>query len=268
MAEKVTIITVSYNSEKTIEDTFLSVLNQSFRPLEYVLVDGGSTDRTMDIVQKYISVFKENGIDFWFKSETDEGISDAFNKGIWKSSGDIIGIINSDDCLAEEAIEHIVNTFDDETDVVCGDCVWVDKVNNLQYVRKSKLKLKKLKYEMVLMHPTCFVRKRAYEKYGVFDINLRYVMDKELMARFYKKGAKFKYTSSIIAIMSAGGTSDTDMKRVYQEGVEVAIRNGVPRWKAELRWRYKRILSAVIILIKKNATLWMALKSKRINGFI
>lgn len=262
MLEKITIITISYNSEKTIEETILSVLNQTYRPLEYILVDGGSTDRTMDISKNYISAFQEKKIDFLFKSEADRGISDAFNKGILLSSGAIIGIINSDDCLADGAIEHIMKVFDDETDVVCGDCLWVDKFNGLMYVRKSRMELDKLKYEMVLMHPTCFVKKSAYEQYGLYDIDLRYVMDKELMARFYNKGAKFKYIPQVIAIMSAGGTSDVNTRKVYQEGVEVAVRNGVPKWKAELRWRYKNLLFVIVGLIKRNEKLWCVLKKK------
>lgn len=152
VGEKVSIITISYNSEKTIEKTFQSILKQSYRPLEYVLVDGGSTDGTIDLIKKYIPVFMESGIEVNFKSEPDKGISDAFNKGIERSTGDIIGIINSDDQLMENVLIKIVKTFDQNIDVVCGDCLWLDEKHNLKYVRKSKMQLDKLKYEMVLMH--------------------------------------------------------------------------------------------------------------------
>ncbi len=254
--EKVSIITISYNSEKTIEKTFQSILAQEYRPLEYVLVDGGSNDGTIRLIERYIPIFRDNGIEVNYQSEPDKGISDAFNKGIERSNGDIIGIINSDDCLVDNALKHIIKAFDEDTDVVCGDCMWIDDVNGLQYIRKSKLDLEKLKYEMVLMHPTCFVRKSSYNKYGVFDVSLKYVMDKDLMARFYREGAKFKYTPDIISVMSAGGLSDANVDKVFQEGIEVAIRNGVPRWKVILRFKYKMIRLRLVNIIKQNAFIW------------
>lgn len=256
MIEKVSIITISYNSEKTIEKTFQSVLTQTYRPLEYVLVDGGSKDGTIGLIEKYIPIFRDNGIEVNYQSEPDKGISDAFNKGIERSSGKIIGIINSDDCLVKGILDSVVETFEEDTDVVCGDCLWVDSLNGLEYIRKSKLDLNKLKYEMVLMHPTCFVRKRTYERYGMFDTKLKCVMDKDLMSRFYRNGAKFKYIPKVIAIMSAGGISDADTKRVFQEGIEVAVRNGVPRWKAKLHSDYKGFRIKIVGIVKKSKILW------------
>ena len=164
MAEKISIITISYNSKNTIEKTILSILGQSYRPLEYVFVDGGSKDGTINLIKKYIPELEKAGIEVNYKSEPDKGISDAFNKGIQRSSGDIIGIINSDDQLMDEALMKIADAFTPTVDIVCGDCLWIDAERNLQYIRKSKMQLKKLKYEMVLMHPTCFVRRTAYEK--------------------------------------------------------------------------------------------------------
>lgn len=259
-AEKISVITISYNSENTIERTFQSVLTQSYRPLEYVLVDGGSKDGTIALIEKYIPQFEAAGITVNFKSEPDKGISDAFNKGILRATGDIIGIINSDDQLAENALTYISDTFTAETDVVCGDCLWVDEVNGLKYIRKSKMKLEKIKYEMVLMHPTCFVRKSAYEKYGLFDVQLKCVMDKDLLARFYKNGAKFAYVPQVIAIMSAGGVSDANADRVFDEGIEVSVRNGVPRWKAELRVKYKGIFHMLKRYVKRHKRLWSVIK--------
>ena len=185
--EKVSIVTISFNSESTIEKTIQSVLSQQYRPLEYVLVDGKSSDGTIEIIEKYIPILLKAGIEVVFKSEPDHGISDAFNKGISRSSGSIIGIINSDDQLSDNALEKVAMAFQDNNiGVVCGDCLWIDTVNNLKYIRKSKMNLQKLKFEMILMHPACFVKKTVYEKYGVFDVNLKYVMDKDLMARFYR----------------------------------------------------------------------------------
>ena len=256
VGEKVSIITISYNSEKTIEKTFQSILKQSYRPLEYVLVDGGSTDGTIDLIKKYIPVFMESGIEVNFKSEPDKGISDAFNKGIERSTGDIIGIINSDDQLMENVLIKIVKTFDQNIDVVCGDCLWLDEKHNLKYIRKSKMQLDKLKYEMVLMHPTCFVRKTSYKKWGCFDIKLKYVMDKDLMARFYRNGAQFKYIPEVVTSMSAGGASDANAKKVFDEGVIVAVRNGVPKWRAVIRSKYKSLRLKLVSILKSNYTVW------------
>lgn len=252
MGEKVSIITISYNSQKSIEATMCSVLEQTYRPLEYVLVDGGSTDGTIQLIESYIPKFHEAGIETNFKSEPDKGISDAFNKGIERSTGDIIGIINSDDRLSDKQIlKKIVDSFDSDCEVICGDILWADEVNNMQYVRKSSMKLKKLKYDMALMHPACFVKKTAYQKYGTFDVEFRYAMDKDLMARFYSNGVKFQRFPEVTTIMSAGGASDENAKKVFQEGVEIGVRNGVPRWVMRTREKYKTARLKLINIWKR-----------------
>lgn len=248
---KISVITISYNSEKTIEKTFKSILSQTYRPLEYVLVDGGSKDGTISLIKKYIPIFEEKGIEINFKSEKDKGISDAFNKGVKRASGELIGIINSDDCLIEDVIKDIAKNIDKDSDVICGDCLWIDEKNSLEYVRKSKMELEKLKYYMVIMHPTCFVKKTAYKNWGVFDITLKCVMDKDLLARFYKNGAKFQYLPQNIAIMSAGGVSDENTDLVFKEGIEVAIRNGEPKWKAVYNAKQKKSKLILINFLKK-----------------
>lgn len=257
MPEKISVITISFNSERTIEKTFQSVLSQTYRPLEYVLVDGGSADGTINLIEKYIPIFEKVGIAVNFKSEPDKGISDAFNKGIARATGNIIGIINSDDQLTPAILDKVAQAFiSTNSDVVCGDCLWIDEKNGLQYIRKSKMQLDKLKYEMVLMHPTCFVKKTAYEEFGVFDTGLKYVMDKDLMARFYRNGAKFSYLPEVITSMSAGGASDANAKAVFEEGIVVATRNGVPKWKATIRSKYKWARLRIVEKVKKKRLFW------------
>ncbi len=251
MNKKISIITISYNSISTIEKTIKSVLSQSYRPLEYVFVDGGSTDGTIELIEKYKEILLQKGIEFSFKSENDNGISDAFNKGIKRATGDIIGIINSDDQLEKESLNIVASQFDDDTDIVCGDCLWIDEENNLSYIRKSELNLDELKYRMVLMHPTCFVKKKTYMNFGLFDTSLKYAMDRDLLARFYKSGASFKYVPSVISIMYAGGVSDVDVKKVFDEGALVSIRNGVPKWKAQLRKNIRLKRHEIIVLLKR-----------------
>lgn len=264
IGKKISIITISYNSINTIEKTFKSVLAQTYRPLEYVLVDGESKDGTIALIERYISKFQVAGIEVNFKSEPDRGISDAFNKGIARTTGEIIGIINSDDQLMPESLKDVMQEFErSESDIVCGDCLWVDEENGIEYIRKSKMQLDRLKYEMVLMHPSCFVKKSAYEKYGVFDTNLKFVMDKDLMARFYKNGAKFSHIPKVLTRMSAGGASDANAKKVYIEGVTVAVSNGVPRWFAEIRWRVMAVKAWIAGIIKKNKTMWSFLRKNK-----
>lgn len=263
MAEKISVITISYNSIKTIEKTFESILNQKYRPLEYVLVDGGSTDGTLELIESYIPKFSKAGIEVNFKSERDNGISDAFNKGIYRATGDIIGIINSDDQLMPESLMKVMQEFaNSNSDVVCGDCLWNDEENGMEYVRKSKIQLQRLKFQMVLMHPSCFVKKVAYEKYGVFDTKLKYVMDKDLMARFYKNGAKFSHISGVLTRMSAGGASDANAKKVYEEGIIVAMRNGVPKWYAVLRAIYKWYRLKLVTALKNNRLFGIFLRKR------
>lgn len=256
MAEKISIITITYNSENSIEKTMLSVLSQNYRPLEYVLIDGASTDQTNNIIKKYIPEFRNRGIEVVYQSEPDKGISDAFNKGIERASGDIIGIINSDDEIAEDVLGKVAESFLENIGVVCGDCLWVDEAHGLKYIRKSKInQLYKIKYEMVLMHPTCFVRKSVYEEYGTFDVNLKLVMDKDLMARFYYKKVKFAYIPNIISIMTAGGVSDSNAKRVFEEGKIVALRYGATLWYVDLRFKYKEIRMKLIQKLRKVCSL-------------
>jgi len=254
---RISIITISYNSVNSIERTMESVLKQTYRPLEYVLVDGGSKDGTIALIESFLPTFESNGITVNFQSEPDNGISDAFNKGIERSSGNILGIINSDDELNDGVLEKIIEAFNDDISVVCGDCMWVDEVRHLKYVRKSKIeRINMIKYEMVLMHPTCFVKKAAYDKWGTFDVTMKYVMDKDLMARFYKNGAKFNYVPEVISIMTAGGVSDINREKVYEEGIEVAVRNGVPRPYARFRKNVKSVETKIIGLIKNNIKIW------------
>ena len=250
--EKISIITITYNSQDTIRKTIESVISQKYRPLEYVLVDGGSSDKTNEIISSYFEEFKIRGIEYSFKSESDEGISDAFNKGIKRATGEIIGIINSDDQLETDILSTVSDNFDNDVDVLCGDCLWVDEEKKISYIRKSRLNLKKLKHEMVIMHPTCFVRKKSYELYGCFDKELKFCMDKDLMARFYRNGAHFKYIPFTISVMAAGGISDINYKQVFDEGVIIAERNGVPHFFAVTYRMYKILRLTLIRMIKQN----------------
>lgn len=237
IGEKISVITISYNSKNTIEKTFQSVLNQSYRPLEYVIVDGGSTDGTIELIEKYIPLFKEKGIEINFKSESDKGISDAFNKGIERSSGDIIGITNSDDCILDGTLQFVATNFEKNIDVFYGNCLWEDEQKDVCYIRKSSEDLSDLKIRLKILHPAAYIRKNAYDKFGVYSLEYRYCMDKQLLAKMQRLGARFQYEDKEFVSVSAGGVSDNNLKGVSKEGIKIAVENGIPLKKAEKIFR-------------------------------
>ena len=212
---KVSIITPSYNSAKTIEDTLRSVADQTYSNIEHIVIDGGSKDGTMNIVKEYgDSVSK-------FVSEPDEGIFDAMNKGIKMAAGDIVGILNSDDFYADDdIIEKVVGEMEKEkVDCIWGDLVYVHPNNTGKVVRKWKsLPYKKGKFQKGWMppHPTFFVKKWVYDKYGLFDRRFERVSaDYEIMLRFLERyGVKSAYIPEVLVKMRAGGNSTRNLKQI------------------------------------------------------
>jgi len=226
---KVSIITVCFNSEKTIEDTLKSIQSQTYSDIEYIIVDGLSKDSTNEIVEKY------NDIVSVHISEKDNGLYDAMNKGIALASGDIIGILNSDDVLADEfVIEKIVAGFDsDNIDAVYSDLVYVSE-NNLNKPTRlysSKVFSKKLiRFGIMLPHPTFYVRKQYFEDLGSYTTNYRVAADFELLARFVSKGVKTKRLPFTSVKMREGGISSSGLLwRVHQnfEIVRACRENGI-----------------------------------------
>lgn len=184
---KISIITITYNSEKTIEETILSIINQNYQNIEYIIIDGGSKDNTLNIINKYKTKISK------VISEPDNGISDAFNKGIREATGDIIGIINSDDILNIDTLNELNNIIEKEPDydVYYGNGIIFDDRRNHVYKPNNKIE-DILKY-MFICHPATFVKKSAYERYGMFNVKYKCAMDFELLSRMYLEGAKFKY---------------------------------------------------------------------------
>ena len=205
----VSIITVVLNGEKYIESTITSVLSQLYPLIEYIIIDGGSTDGTLEIIKKY-----ENKIAKWI-SEPDDGISDAFNKGIKLSKGEIIGIINSDDWLEPDAIEKIVKKFNSENpDIICGAVrFW----QNEREVNFSYPDLRSLNRETSIHHSSVFIKKSVYDKYGLYDNKYLYAMDYELLLRMKMNGAKFLLINDILSNRRLEGKSYTSRKSALQE---------------------------------------------------
>lgn len=248
---KLSIVTVCYNAEACIDKTIKSILNQTLPIYEYIVIDGASNDATYSHVCSYDSDFKEKGIIFKHISEPDRGISDAFNKGIQMATGDIIGLINADDELTENANEILNEIIENnQADIYYGNCLWIDNDRNMEYIRKPSTKLNKLLYNMVLIHPSTFVKKEAYNKCGLFDITYKLCMDKELLYRMYKSEMKFVYIDEILSKMASGGVSDTNIKAVYKEGSRMALSYGEPFLKAKAIEIKKTIRNRIVTQLK------------------
>lgn len=221
MGKKVSIITITYNSERTLEETIRSVANQDYPDIEYIIVDGASKDNTLNIVENY-----RNKISIVI-SEQDKGICDAFNKGIRAATGDIIGIINSDDMLTSGAISRLVQVMHDDSDILYGNGKRIYEDGHMEPYKSENHK--ELKSRMALVHPSTFIRKAAYEKYGYFDLQYKGCMDRELLLRMYTKGAIFQYDPFEYSIYRMGGFSDQQFKTVVsREREEISMKYGQP----------------------------------------
>lgn len=226
---KISIITVTLNNAGYIEDCIQSVLNQDYENIEYIVVDGGSTDGTIDIIKKY-----EDKIDVWI-SEPDEGMYDAINKGISMSNGDIIGILHSDDLYIDEhVIGNVVREFSNHVDSVYADLVYVERNNPEKVVRyydSSVFQISKFAYGWMPAHPTCFIKKNIYDKYGLYKTDFIIAADYELLVRFYAKHrVSYSYLQKVIVKMRRGGISTRNFKSnviLNREIVRACRENGI-----------------------------------------
>jgi glycosyltransferase involved in cell wall biosynthesis len=199
---KISIVTITYNSAATLEETVRSVVMQDYPSLEYVIIDGGSTDGTLDIVRKYQDRIQT------VISEPDKGISDAFNKGIAHATGEIVGIINSDDILLPDALQEVARHYDSQVDVYSGLILFWNEDTDETFPSYPDVTFDTLKLQYNVAHPARFIRKDAYQRYGLYRVDLRYMMDIELLCRFYKQGAKFLLVDKPLAKFRLGGTTN------------------------------------------------------------
>lgn len=202
MCPRISIVTITYNSAATIEETIRSVIAQDYPDLEYVIIDGGSADDTLDIIGKYRDRIQI------VVSEPDRGISDAFNKGITRSTGEIIGIINSDDILLPEALQTVAEKYDPQVDVYSGQILFWNETTGETFPSPPDVTFDTLKLQYRVAHPARFIRMDAYERYGLYRVDLRYMMDIELLCRHYKQGARFLEIDVPLAKFRIGGTTN------------------------------------------------------------
>lgn len=230
MQTKISIITVCYNSEKTIEDTIQSVINQTYENIEYIIIDGKSSDSTLFIINKY-----KNNISLII-SEKDKGIYDAINKGIDLATGEIIGNLNSDDFYIDNNVIEDVVTQLQQTKAkgLYADLIYVDNENTNKITRLWKSN--EYKKDMFLKgwmppHPTFFVKKEIYQRYGKFNLDFTSAADYELMLRFiHKHEISLTYLPRVIVKMRVGGISNASLKnriRANREDKKAWLINGL-----------------------------------------
>lgn len=242
------IITPSFNSESTIAKTIESILNQTFTDYEYLIIDGGSTDKTIEIIQKYEPLF--HGKLHWI-SEKDSGIYNAMNKGVNASSGMIIGIVNSDDWLEPNALESVQNTVIYNNLNICDPFVVtgemkfhykngrsvVFKTSYERYEHYAKV------YRMGLNHPATFVSKPAYDKYGIFDENLKLYADADLIVRFYKNNVPVIFINSVLSNMLDGGASNVYSRKIDNDNKYILKKHSTSKREYLNLYTQRKILS-------------------------
>ena len=202
---KITIVTVVYNRAATIEQTISSVVNQTYPNLEYIVIDGGSTDGTVEIIKRY-----EKDIAYWV-SEKDGGIYDAMNKGVHAATGDYIEFIGSDDCLCSyDIVAKVAEELDDETDILSCPIYGVDETYCTEQIYDNSFAKNKTTYcGDMIPHPGMFARRELLQKYP-FDTNYRIVSDyKFFLQCYYDDSVRFKFVDFPVVYFSHGGISST-----------------------------------------------------------
>jgi glycosyltransferase len=215
----ISIVTAVFNSEDTILDCLASVHNQANCQIEHIIIDGKSTDTTLN---KIITFQKDNPqSNIKYLSESDNGIYDAMNKGLRLASGEIIGILNADDFYnGNKTLSKVASVFD-KTDVMSsyGDLVYINKDNidrTVRYWHSGNFNKNKFYWGWMPPHPTFFVRRSVYNKYGLFNLSLGSAADYELMLRFLiKKGISTEYVNEVIVKMRTGGKSNVSLRNRF-----------------------------------------------------
>ncbi|MBD2236368.1 glycosyltransferase [Aulosira sp. FACHB-113] len=247
---KFSIITPSFNSEKTIEKTILSVISQKRdSAIEYIIIDGGSTDKTCEFMQKYA-----DSIDV-FVSEPDNGPYDAMNKGVSLATGDIIGIINSDDWYHDKAMKIVESAFLQNPDI---DIIYapVDNYFSGNFIATFMPgSLDKLPIRFTLNHPSCFIKKTAYDLVGLYDLQYKITADYDLVLRLYLAKLKFHFVNIPLAAYSLNGMSSStkpwDRAKLIKESWIISQKASVnldstlnkQRLQAYLAWIFNEIFA-------------------------
>lgn len=255
---KISIVTIAYNCEKEIEETIQSVINQQYDNKEYLIIDGASKDGTMDVVNKY-----RDKIDVII-SEPDKGRSDAFNKGIDHATGDYIVMMNAGDLLADDALNKFADNFEPGYDVIKGNTIRWNEETGFKSIEHPVIKYPEIPFNFLVCHQSTYISKSAYERFGVYDIDYKIVMDFELMLRFSRNNAKFKKIDVDLAVFRMGGISQTSSPKRINEMKLAMLKNGHDKFHTSifiLYVRFRSLMRNLLNLVDPD------LKSKIISKF-
>lgn len=244
----VSVVTVTFNSERTLSRTIDAVVAQSYPEIEYIVIDGGSSDGTVGILKR-----REREIDLWI-SEKDQGISDAFNKGIALSRGEYIALINSDDWIEPEHISQAVQHLEREmADFVFGDLLICDKNGALKFTLAGDSEYqKRVRYLMPdINHPSVVCRRDVYLRHGLYDKQIRIAMDYDWLLRGYIKGVRGRYVSLLRSHMSDEGISNRNIRGTLAEVRKISVRHGYPSAAAWIRFCGRIVRWRIRLLIER-----------------
>lgn len=258
----VTVITVAFNSVETISRTIDSIAAQTYPRVEYIVIDGGSVDGTLEVLRQ-----READIDIWL-SERDRGISDAFNKGIALASGQFISLVNSDDWIDTDHIARAIACLQETgADFAFGNLMVHGPGSAPQYVIDGDPHYaSRIRHSMpALSHPSVVCRREVYERHGLYDRELRIAMDYDWLLRGYKRGVRGRYVPQITSHMGGGGVSDLSGHAGLREVRDVSIRYGYSAPLARARyWLRVAKLSARLLMERRRFSRNFAQRLRRL----
>jgi len=227
---KLSIISVVYNNAQYIEDCIKSVASQSYRNYEHIVVDGGSTDGTLEVIEKH-----REKITKWV-SEPDDGLYSAMNKGISMATGDVIGFLHSDDYYADQdVIEKVADVFiNRDVESLYGDLIYISKNGEriIRYWKSGNYRESMVRWGWMPPHPTFFVKREIYNRHGCFNTDLRIAADYDLILRFLgKHSISTHYIPEVLIKMRIGGNSNKSIKNIIRKSTEdyrAMKENGLP----------------------------------------
>lgn len=222
----ITVITVCFNSEKTIRSSLESVLNQTYHNIEYIIIDGKSTDSTIEIIKSYQHKFIEKGISYKWTSETDKGIYDAMNKGVKLSYGKLIGILNSDDWYELDTLQNVKNEWiKSHSDFIHGNMNVFSPEKEFIKTLKPKTK-KSVIRKMPFFHPTSFASKKLYNKLKGYSLDYKICSDYDFIIKVINSNFNISYIDKVLTNFTIGGISTTEINPALKESHLIRVKNG------------------------------------------